>query len=89
MRVLLSRRAKRRLSRAPGHVRSVVISFVVDLEGSPGPMPNGWDAIRVRGSDNRFRVRVGKWRILYLWDEEGGLIRVTDVGPRGKVRYCS
>ncbi|MCH7471513.1 type II toxin-antitoxin system RelE/ParE family toxin [bacterium] len=32
-----------------------------------------------------WRIRVGKYRVLYLIDDEARIVVITDVGPRGSI----
>jgi len=51
-------------------------------------IPNTGDVKPMQGySDGRKRIRFGKYRIVFRYDEEGHLVilYIVDIGPRGDV----
>lgn len=47
------------------------------------PFPRG--AIKIKGEENFFRVRVGKYRILYEVHREPNIVLVTKLDKRSRV----
>ena len=84
-RVLLHKRAANYLKKAPKHLVERVTNLLDDLERNP--IPEGWDIAKISGEKDAFRVRIGEYRVKYkvLWEER--VIVVTDVAPRGRIRY--
>ena len=47
-------------------------------------LPNG-DTKKMKGYKNLYRLRVGSYRILYTFEEDKIIIRVTDANNRGDI----
>ncbi len=39
---------------------------------------------RLKGAKDRFRYRLGDWRVLYRLDRKAKVLRVVDIRPRGR-----
>jgi len=76
-----SRRAERDLKRLDNIIASRCRDKIEMLEENPFPR----DAIKVKGEDKVFRVRVGKYRILYEVYHETKLVLITKIDKRGRV----
>lgn len=76
-RVLITRRAKKSLARLhpPDYPR---VRDAIRLLGE-NPMPAG--ATKLSGREGR-RLRVGPYRILYVFDPEADSVTVLDIGHR-------
>ena len=78
MPVFLSKTCLKYLKKLDKSARSKIITAI---EGLPGE----GDIRKMRGSGppNLYRLRVGKYRVLYIWQED--IIRVIDVDTRGDI----
>lgn len=77
--VVVSRRAARRLRRAPADLRVRLVQRIQEAAEDP----TGKGAEPLEGYPDYWRVRVGGWRILYSWTSTE--LRVEAIGPRGQV----
>ena len=51
------------------------------------PVRSGVDVQRVKGSRDDWRLRVGRWRLIFQYDRQKHLILVTRVLPRNEATY--
>lgn len=72
--LLFERRAARRLRKLPPDVRTRIMEALGRLAAGGDPPV---DVRRLIGAD-AFRLRVGKWRIIFDYDDYGN-IRVLDI----------
>jgi mRNA interferase RelE/StbE len=80
--VILEDSAKRELRHAPAEVREALVDKLVSLAESPHP--NGVKKLQ-GGSHQGWRVRVGKYRILFTIDDASREVRVYKIAPREHV----
>ncbi len=78
--VILKRPAERELDRLPAQVRQRITQKLLELEDNP--RPHGVQ--KLHGQD-RYRVRVGDYRVLYLIDDRTKTVEVVAVGHRRDV----
>jgi len=64
--------------------RRVLVEAMERLEGYPVSLRE-MDVATIRGEDKAFRVRVGKYRIIFAVDKEESTIYVTHLDTRSKV----
>lgn len=79
--VAIAKSARRQLNRIPNPFRGNIERHIHALSERPRPanaMPLQVDPRR------RWRLRVGDWRVLYVIDDRGRSILVTDILPRGE-----
>jgi mRNA-degrading endonuclease RelE of RelBE toxin-antitoxin system len=78
MRILLSRTGLKYLAKMDQAARSRIISAIEGL-------PEKGDIKKIHGwkLSNIFRLRVGKHRILFIWEKD--IIRVVDIDTRGDI----
>ena len=74
----LTRPALRDLDRLPHDQRARVIAAIERAALDPA----GADLIKLEGGGNRWRLRVGTWRVLLDLNNRAGLITVTRVLDR-------
>jgi len=72
-----ARRDFRRLDRA---VQRRITSALDRLVADP---PRG-DIVKLTGTDDEWRLRVGEWRVRFTRDRERRLVEVLRVMPRGR-----
>ena len=59
-------------------VKNRVLSAAVALANNPRPT----GSIKIKGGQNRWRIRVGDWRIGYEIDDETRVVKIVAVGHR-------
>ena len=78
--IQLDKKAKQGLLDAPAKDRLRIAAALELLRENPIP-PR---AVKLQGRDG-YRVRIGKYRILYTFDGSVLTIYVLDIGPRGDI----
>lgn len=71
--------AQRDLKRLPNRVRVNILSRIVSLGNDPR---NSSQSKKLKGSPDRFRLRVGDYRVVYTLNEEVHQVRVDRVRHR-------
>ncbi|MCH7471511.1 type II toxin-antitoxin system RelE/ParE family toxin [bacterium] len=79
-RVILSKDASRSLNRLPDQIAGRITRAMAKLEENSRPP----GCLKLTGCPE-WRIRVGKYRVLYLIDDEARIVVITDVGPRGSI----
>jgi mRNA interferase RelE/StbE len=79
-RLIVAPRAERDMAGLSPHDRESVRRALRRTSTDPGSM----DIKKLRGSENRWRLRVGRWRAILELRNEAGEIRVLRVLPRGR-----
>lgn len=85
-RVVLTKRARRGLKKAPEHVRERFAEALDALQQSFAPIKL-FDVKKLKGYKDAFRIRVGDWRMIYELHRKEATVVVYEIGPRGKVDY--
>ncbi len=78
--VEFSRQAKKYLRNLDKAIATRCLAEIERLKEEPFPR----DAIKVKGEDKVFRVRVGKYRILYEVYNESETLLITKIDLRGR-----
>lgn len=78
--VHLKRSAEKELAALPRETHQKIIKRLLSLEGNPRP-----HRAKKLGGGERFRVRVGDYRILYTVDDSLQKIEVSALGHRREV----
>lgn len=76
--IILKKRAKKFIDKLSQNEKRRIISAIELL-------PNGEDIKALKGYKDLFRLRVGKYRIIYTVDNGNLLVIVIDVDSRGQV----
>ena len=78
MTIIFSRASRKYLVRCGQKTRAVIIEAIERL-------PEKGDIRRLRGQTNKttYRLRIGKYRFLYIWGKDE--IRIIDIDTRGDV----
>ncbi|MEU5155525.1 type II toxin-antitoxin system RelE/ParE family toxin [Glycomyces sp. NPDC021274] len=80
-RLVISEAADKQLQQLDKPVRRRIILALAKLEDDPRP-----DGVKkLKGSADRWRIRVGDWRIVYRIEDGELLVLVIAVGHRSKV----
>ncbi len=77
-RIELTRAARRGLASAPKNIAQRLDAYILKL--AEEPYPRG--CIKLEGSEDLWRVRVGNYRIIYQVEDERLVIVIVKVGPR-------
>ncbi|WP_052316062.1 type II toxin-antitoxin system RelE family toxin [Desulfomonile tiedjei] len=80
-RILFVSRAERSFKRLSADVQDRIISQVNSLAENPRPA----GAVKLTGSDNLYRVRVGDYRIIYAVEDDLLVVLVVEVGHRREI----
>jgi mRNA interferase RelE/StbE len=78
--VRVSRSAQKDIRSLDGAVRGRVIRALRALETDPRPV----GCRKLVGAQNRWRVRVGDYRVIYVVDDAGRVIEIVAVRHRSK-----
>ena len=76
--VIITPHAERDVRRLDRPVKNRILSAAVALSANPRPP----GSIKIKGEKDRWRIRVGDWRIGYEIDDESHLVRIVTVGHR-------
>jgi mRNA interferase RelE/StbE len=80
-RVLFVSRAERGFKRLSADVQDKIISEINSLIENPRPA----GAVKLTGSDNLFRVRIGDYRIIYAIEDDLLVVLIVEVGHRREI----
>ena len=78
--VLIVRSAQRELRDLPTTLRAMVTQRLLALEENPRPR----GSIKLRNTD-RYRIRIGDYRVLYRIDDQNRRVLVLSIGHRREV----
>jgi mRNA interferase RelE/StbE len=81
-RALIDQRAARQLESLPKSLAQRIDQVIVGLAVSP--RPSGVKRLRGKLQDG-WRVRIGRYRVLYRIDDEAREVRIFEVGHRREV----
>ncbi len=76
--VIFTKSAERELKKLPNQVITRVIPVIQKLANNPRPS----GCIKLEGSSNRYRVRIGDYRILYLIEDQIKIIEIVGIRNR-------
>lgn len=79
--VLIQPAAQRRLKKLPITVQSELIALIESLAEDPRPA----NCKKLKGRENRYRVRWRDYRVIYSIEDTDLVIRVIKVGHRREV----
>ena len=79
--VVLTKQAKKFLSTIPKNYYRIISQHLLNLEHDP--FPHG--SIKLKGSENEYRSRVGVYRILYIVEHNHLIVMVIKIGHRKDV----
>lgn len=79
--VLFKRSAERELARFQEPIRIRILSAIGGLRQDPRPI----GSIKLKGSKNAYRIRVGNYRVLYTIEDEIRIVLIEQVGDRKDV----
>ena len=80
-RVIIDKRAKKEIDKIPILYAKKIALAIYDLEENP--RPNG--SKKLVGYDNTYRIRIGKYRVIYRIEDDILYVEVLKVGHRKAV----
>ncbi|OUL25628.1 type II toxin-antitoxin system RelE/ParE family toxin [Nostoc sp. 106C] len=79
--VVISKSVQKQIDDLPNDVRERVIEKIQNLADEP--RPDG--VVKLKGSDNEYRIRIGDYRVRYEIDDESQLVRLLQCKHRKDV----
>ena len=80
--IQLSRTAQKALDKLPSNVTKKIFIHLEELKIDPYRPRPLMDIVPVAGSDEKYRLRVGKLRVEYEVDEDENIIKVLKIFPK-------
>lgn len=74
----ISTRAAKQLKKLSGDIRDKINEKILDL--AENPRPSG--VVKLENADNKYRIRVGNYRVLYEIEDDVLIVKVVRVGHR-------
>jgi mRNA interferase RelE/StbE len=82
--VLIDERVEKDLEKIPKYVVEKLLKLLDEFEKNPIRPRSGFDVKPMEGyPDNTYRLRIGKYRVLYAVDNDNKKVRITTVQHRG------
>ncbi len=82
--VLIDERVEKDLDKVPKYVTEKFLKLLDQFEKNPIRPRSGFDVKPMEGyPGNTYRLRIGKYRVLYSVDNENKKVRITSVRHRG------
>ncbi|MEM2172759.1 MAG: type II toxin-antitoxin system mRNA interferase toxin, RelE/StbE family [Thermoproteota archaeon] len=82
-RVVLTRQALKSFEKLPARIKQRVSEALDALTQTPVPF-RSFDVNKLKGYRKAYRIRIGRWRIIYEYDSKTKVIIVHDILPREK-----
>ena len=79
--IRIKKLAEKEIDKLPVKVHQRVSDSILNLEKNARPM----GCIKLHGSTDGYRIRVGDYRIIYTIDGKNKIIEISDVGHRKEV----
>ena len=81
MNVLFDRKAEKALGKTPAKVGNTIVDSLEAIAANP--FARHRNVCAMKGEQDAFRLRVGKWRVVYRLDRAADSLLVELIGPRG------
>ena len=82
--IIIDERVDKDLEDIPKHIVEKFLNSLDDLETNPYRSRAIMDIKKLVGIDDTYRLRLGKYRVLYVIDFVKLLVKITSVKPRDK-----
>jgi mRNA interferase RelE/StbE len=79
--VVISKSVQKQIDNLPEDVGNRVIERIEQLENEPRPS----GAVKLKGANNEYRIRVGDYRVRYVVDDNSQTIRLLQCKHRREV----
>lgn len=76
--IVVSKSAAKELSKLPTKANNRIIKSILEL--ADDPRPSG--SVKLKGSSENWRIRIGDYRVIYAIDDEVMIVDVRKVGHR-------
>jgi len=84
--VLIDERIEKDLAKIPDHIVEKFVPLLDDFEINPIRSRPGFDVKQMVGySGNTYRLRIGRYRVLYSVDDADKIVRITSIQHRGHI----
>ena len=80
--VYVSKKALKGLKELSQEYRAKVLELLEEFKKNP--LPDNYDVKKLKGFENAYRIRVGKYRVVYKVDWDERKVFVVFIGHRGK-----
>ena len=85
--IYLSPAALREIDQLPGHIRQRVRRAIIGLRSDPFPSDSKQLTIKLTGNRESWRLRIERWRIVYVIDFDNEQVFVAAVRQRPPYQY--
>jgi mRNA interferase RelE/StbE len=79
--IIISKSVQKQIDDLPNDVKERIVEKIQNLANEP--RPDG--VVKVKGSDNEYRIRVGDYRVRYEIDDESQLVQLLQCKHRKDV----
>ncbi len=79
--VIIQDKEKRYLAKLPRRERERILDAMLGMASDPF----AGDVVKLKGSLDGYRLRIGRWRILFGVDADARKVVIAGMGPRGDV----
>jgi mRNA interferase RelE/StbE len=79
--VIIQEKEKRYLAKLPRRERERILDAMSGMTADP----LAGDVVKLKGNMEGYRLRVGRWRILFAVDADEHKVIIVGIGPRGDV----
>lgn len=82
--ILIDERIEKDLDKVPNHIVKKFVKLLDEFEKNPVQPRSGFDVKPMEGyPSNTYRLRIGKYRVLYAVDNNTKKVRITSIQHRG------
>ncbi|BDA66064.1 plasmid stabilization system protein like [Calothrix sp. PCC 7716] len=79
--VVISKSVQKQIDDLPNDVKERVVEKIQNLASEPRPA----GVVKLKGSDNEYRIRVGDYRVRYEVDDDSQLVQILQCKHRKEV----
>jgi len=79
--VLFKPSAQKTLSKLSEQLQKRIVKKAMALAGNPRPMGSE----KLSGYENRYRIRVGDYRVVYMIEDDRLIVTIIDLGHRREI----
>ncbi|MDB9510242.1 type II toxin-antitoxin system RelE/ParE family toxin [Kamptonema animale CS-326] len=79
--IVFARTAEKELDSLPLDISSRISPKIQALTNDPRPP----GCVKLKGQENRWRIRIGDYRVIYNIDDENFTIKIVEVGHRREI----
>ncbi|OAV73271.1 Plasmid stabilization system protein [Bacteroidales bacterium Barb6] len=79
--VIVGKKAKKMLDRLPSDYYQLVLKRLLSLKQNPRP----FGYCKLSGSDNKYRIRIGDYRVIYSIKDDILTVKVIEIDHRSNI----